>query len=257
MWTDVLPTLLLLQSIAVQAQFPPIPKSAHFTQTVCDGATGSRNNQLVLFDAIGEPLRSVNETCSPNSGPCKVEGSSDITVGPYTVKHPGAIFGPCVYKDMKIEITTTDGPNPVKQQLFATCNVGPFACAGDPDKPSTGTLNEVIISEFHTDFKPTSIDLREYNKDGCPADQNFGDQISSISGCNLITNTGITSVLVVPNFDMPSTCLLTLYADRDCTSTSKAVLGPITPGSNPGACIGPIRNSTGGVFVPQAATLKC
>ena len=259
MWTDLLPTLLLLQSIAIQAALPPMPKSAHFTQIVCPSATGSRNNQIALFDAGGAPLPNgaVNENCSLISGPCKVEGFSNITVGPYTVIHPGAIFGPCVYKDVQMEISATDGFNTVRQQLFATCNVAPFAACGTPDQPIIGTLNEVIISEFPSDFKPTSVVLQEYNKDGCQSDQNLGDLISNTVGCKLITNTGITSVVVKPKPDMPLTCNLTLYADRDCISTSKAVLGPITPGSDLSACIGPIRNSAGRVFVPQAAILKC
>ena len=257
MWTDGLPTLLLLHSIVLQAQFPSMPSSAHFTQTVCPSATGSRNDQIELFDSDGKQLGAINETCSPVSGPCKIEGSSDITIGPYTVKHPGAIFGPCVYKDGKMEITTSDKFNTLTQQLFATCKVGPFACAGDPEKPTIGTLNEVIISEFPSDFKPTSVVLREYTGDGCEPDQNPGDLISNTVGCKLITNKGIVSVVVEPKPDMPSTCNLTLYADLDCISTSKAVLGPITPGSDLSACIGPIRNSTGGVFAPQAAILKC
>ena len=259
MWTDLLPTLLLLQSIAVQAALPPMPKSAHFTQIVCPSVTGSRNNQIALFDAGGAPLPNgaVDENCSLISGPCKVEGFSNITVGPYTVVHPGAIFGPCVYKDVKMEITATDGFNTVRQQLFASCNVAPFAACGTPEKPIIGTLNEVVMSEFPSGFKPTSIVLREYNKDGCPADQNFSDQISNTAGCNLITNTGITNVVVVPKPDMPSTCVLTLFADTNCFSTGNAVLGPITPGSNPGSCIGPIRNQKGDVYEPKAAILKC
>ncbi|KAF2258616.1 hypothetical protein CC78DRAFT_586931 [Lojkania enalia] len=257
MWTDLLLTLLLLQSIAVQSQLPPVPKSARFTQIVCNSATGSRNNQIALFDRDGKPLGAVDENCSLISGPCKVEGFSDITVGPYTVKHPGAIFGPCAYTDVEMEITATDGFNTVNQLLFATCKVSPFPCVGDPEKPTIGTLNEVIISEFPSDFKPTSIVLREYNKDGCPVDQNFGDEISNAAGCNLITNTGITNVVVIPKPDMPSTCVLTLYDDRNCFSTSNAEIGPITPGSDPSACIGPIRNSKGDVFEAKAAMLKC
>ncbi|PUU77962.1 hypothetical protein B9Z19DRAFT_1127531 [Tuber borchii] len=257
MWTSLLPTLLLLQSIAVQAQLPPMPKSAHFTQIVCPSATGNRNNQIALFGGDGKPLGAVNENCSLISGPCKVEGFSNIIVGPYTVVHPGAIFGPCIYKDVKMEITATDGFNTVRQQLFASCNVVPFVCPIDEEKATTGQVNEVLISQFPSDFKPTSITLREYNKDGCPADQNFADQISNTAGCNLITNTGITGVVVVPKPDMPSGCLLTLFPDRNCFSASKAVLGPITPGSNPGSCIGPLRDSKGNPFVAQSALLTC
>jgi len=257
MWTDLLATLLLLQSIAGQAALPPMPKSAHFTQIVCLSVTGSRNNQISLLDKGGAPLGAVDENCSLISGPCKVEGFSNITVGPYTVIHPGAIFGPCVYKDLKMEISATDGFNTVSQQLFATCHVAPFAACGTPDKPIVGTLNEVVMSEFPSDFKPTSIVLREYNKNGCPADQNFSDQISNTAGCSRITNTGITNVVVVPKPDMPSTCVLTLFADTNCFSPGNAVLGPITPGSDPGSCIGPIRNQKGDVYEPKAAILKC
>ena len=257
MWTDLLPTLLLLQSIAAQAALPPMPKSAHFTQIVCPSVTGSRNDQIALFDKDGKSLGAVNENCSLISGPCKVEGFSDITVGPYTVQHPKAIFGPCAYKDLEVEIAATDGPITAKQKLFATCKVSSFLCASDPEKPILGTFNEVIMSEFPSDFKVTSIVLREYNKDGCPADQNFSDTISNTAGCNLITNAAITNVVVVPKLNMPSTCVLTLYADRSCFSTSNAEIGPITPGSDPSACIGPIRDSKGNAFVAQAATLKC
>lgn len=256
MWTDVLPALLLLQSIAVQAQLPPMPKSAHFTQIVCSSVTGSRNNQLALFDKDRKPLGAVDEDCSITSGPCKVEGNGEIQIGPYTVKHPGAIFGPCVYTDLKMEITATNGFTTVAQQLYATCKVGPYLC-GDDENPYIGQLNEVLISEFPSDLVPTSITLREYHKDGCPADQNFADHISNTAGCNLITNTAITNVVVVPKPDMPSTCNLTLFEDQNCLSTKNAVIGPITPGSDPSACIGPIRSSNGTLFQAKGALLRC
>ncbi|PUU74182.1 hypothetical protein B9Z19DRAFT_1133742 [Tuber borchii] len=257
MWTDHLTALLLLQSIAVQARLPPMPKSAHFSQIACPSVFQSRNNLIGLFDRDGKSLAAITENCSLISKPCEIEGSSDLTVGPYTVVHPGAIFGPCVYKDLKIEITATDGSNnfTARQRLFATCKVGPISC--DPENPIIGQFNEVIMSEFPSDFKPTSIDLREYNMNGCPADQNFGDLISNTGGCNLITNTGITNVVVVPKPDMPSTCVLTLYADTNCESPSNAKIGPITPASHPSACIGPIRNSTGDVFAAKGALLEC
>ena len=123
MWIDLLPTLLLLQNIAVQAQLPPMPKSAHFTQIRCDGITQSRNNQIALFDGDGKSLGSAAEGCSLiNPFPCKLEGLGNITVGPYIVSHPRAFFGACFYKDVKMEIIATDGINTVKQQLFAVEN---------------------------------------------------------------------------------------------------------------------------------------
>jgi len=256
MWTDLLPTLLLLQSIAVQAQLPPMPKSGLFTQIVCDSITQTHLNQIVLFDKDRKNLGTVAESCSLIST-CKLEGFSNITVGPYTVMHPRAFFGTCLYKNAQMEITATDGFNTVRQQLFATCELSPFQCQSGPDKPSVGELHEVKISEFPTDLKPTSIVLREYNKDGCPADQNFSDTISNTGGCSLITTPGITNVVVVPKPDMPSTCVLTLFADTNCFSSSNPQLGPITPGSNPGSCIGPLRNQNGDVFEPKAAMLKC
>ncbi|PUU73409.1 hypothetical protein B9Z19DRAFT_1069011 [Tuber borchii] len=256
MWTGLLPTLLLLQSIVVQAQSPPIPKSVNFTQIICDGGTGSRNNQIELFDGDGEPLGAVNENCSLGSGTCKVEGLSDITVGPYTVNHPEAFFGPCTYKNTQIEITATDGEDViVKQQLFATCKSSKTLCEDDSGIP-TGQLNEVIISEFSSTFKPTSIGLRGYNTNGCPAGQNVVKQISNTE-CTQIISTGITTVVVVPKLDMPSTCVLTLYSDTACFSTSNASIGPITPSSNPSVCIGPIRNLAGDLFEAKSAILIC
>ncbi|PUU78296.1 hypothetical protein B9Z19DRAFT_1127003 [Tuber borchii] len=156
-----------------------------------------------------------------------------------------------------MEITATDGFNTVRQQLFATCKVTSFAgCSVDPEKAIPGTLNGVVMSQFPSDFKLTTITLREYNKDGCPADQNFSNNISNAAGCNGITNTGITNVVVVPKPDMPPTCLLTLYSDTTCCSPNNAVLGPITPGSDPGSCIGPPRDSKGNPLVARAATLR-
>lgn len=257
MLSDLLPTLLLLQSIMVRAQFPPMPKSAHFTQIACPSATAARNNQLALYDKDGKPLGAVNENCSAISRSCKVEGFSDVTIGPYTVKHSGAIFGPCAYHNLGIEITATDGSTTATQQLFATCKVVPFVCQIDEDRAVIGQLNEVVITEFPSDITPTSIILQEYNKDGCPADQNFGDQISNTVGCNLITNTGISNVIVIPKPDMPSTCILTLYDDMNCASTSNANIGPIAPGTDPSGCIGPIRNLNGDVFEAKGAMLKC
>ncbi|PUU73833.1 hypothetical protein B9Z19DRAFT_1134355 [Tuber borchii] len=257
MWTDLLPTLLLLLSIAVQAQLPPMPKSALFTQIACDSITQTRLNQLALFDANHKNLGTVFESCSLISGPCKIEGLGNITVGPYTVVHPGAFFGTCLYKNVQIEITATDGFNTVRQQLFATCELSPFLCQSAPDKPTVGELHEVKISEFPVDFEPTSVVLQEYNRTGCLSDQDTFDEISTTGGCQLLTTPGITSVVVVPKPDMPSTCILTLFADTNCFSPNNPQLGPITPGSNPGSCIGPILNQNGTVFVPQAATLKC
>ena len=225
---------------------------------MCPSVTGSRKNQIALLDGNRKPLGAVDEDCSFISGPCKVEGLGNITAGPYTVVHPGAFFGPCTYKDAKMEITATDVFNTVREQLFATCKVAPFAaCPGDRDKPNIGLLYEVVMTQFPSDFRLTTFELQEYNKDGCQADQNFSDQISNAARCNGITNTGITNVGVVPRPDMPSTCLLTLHPDTNCFSPNDAVLGPITPGSNPGSCIGLIRDSKGNAFVPKAATLKC
>ena len=256
MWTILLSTLLLLQSIAVQAELPPMPKSAHFIQIVCPSIIGSRTNQIELHDADGKPLDIEMESCSLISKPCKIEGSSNITVGPYTVIHPGAVFGPCAYHDMVMQITATDGLNTARQQLFATCGVTPIVCSPIPENPSVGQINEVRMSEFPT-AKLTAISLREYNKDGCPADQNFGDQISNTAGCTPITNTGITNVVVVPKPDMLPTCVLTLYADTNCFSDSYALIGPIAPSSDPSACIGPIRDPKGDLFEAKSATLVC
>ena len=255
MWTNLLPTLLLLQSIAVQAQLPPTPKSADFTQIACPSITQSRTNQISLKDGNGQPLGAAVETCSLVSGPCKVEGFGNITVGPYTVVHPNAFFGPCTYTDVQMEITFTDGFTTVRQQLFASCQVSPFTCNSNP--ATIGELNEVKISQFPSGFVPASITLKEYNQNGCPADQNFSDTISNTAGCVQITTPGVTSVQIVPTPNMPSTCILTLFADTNCFSPNNPQLGPIAPGSSPGSCIGPISNQNGTVFEPKAAILKC
>lgn len=254
MWTD-LPTLLLLQSIAAQAALPPMPKRAHFVQTLCRSLILSHQNQITLSDNDGKPMGTVFESCGPVIGSCKYEGFNDVIVDQYTVKHPNAIFGACLYHDVQIEISATDGFNTVNQQLFANCKVTPFLC--DETTGEIGQTNEVIMTEFPSGFTPVSINLQEYNKDSCPADQNFGDVISNAAGCNVITNTGITNVVVVPKPDMPSTCKLTLYDDNHCISSSNAEIGPITPGSNPSACIGPIRNSKGDTFEAKGAVLQC
>ena len=105
MWPDLFfPTLLLLQSIAVQAQLPPMPKSALFTQIACDSITQTRLNHLALFDTNHKSLGTVFESCSLISGPRKLEGFSNITAGPYTVMYPRAFFGVCLYKNAQIEI---------------------------------------------------------------------------------------------------------------------------------------------------------
>ncbi|PUU81084.1 hypothetical protein B9Z19DRAFT_1062946 [Tuber borchii] len=142
------------------------------------------------------------------------------------------------------------------RQLFATCRAGLVVCDGDSGTPTIGQRHEVIIREA-PNFYPTSIGLREYNKDGCPTDQNFSDQISNQSEYNLISADFITNMVVDPKPNMLSTCILTLYADRNCFSPSNAKIGPITPRSNPSACIGPIRNWTGDVFEARSATLRC
>jgi len=230
-----------------------MPKSAHFTQFVCKGTTGSRFSQIALLDGGGKPLGSVGENCSLSSEACNIEGLSDITVGPYTVNHPGAFFGNCKYQNSKMEITAMDGSNNAQQQLFATCKVGSTLCGEGGIQPALGQFNEVIMSELPL----TTIGLREYNKDGCPADQNFSDQISDTAGCYSISGININNVVVVPTPDMPSTCILTLYADINCQSESNAKIGPIAPSSNPSACIGPIRNPKGDLFTAGSAMLVC
>ena len=255
MWTNLLPVLLLLQSIAVQAQLPTAPKSADFTQIVCPSITQSRTNQISLKDGNGNPLGAVVETCSLISGPCKVEGFGNITVGPYTVVHPNAIFGPCTYTNVQMEITATDGFNVLRQPLFATCEVSPFTCNSDP--PTIGEVHEVKMTQFPSDVVPTSITLLEYTQNGCPAGQSSSDTISNTAGCVQITTPGVTSVQIVPTPKMQSTCILTLFADTNCFSPNNPQLGPIAPGSSPGSCIGPISNQNGTVFEPKAAILKC
>ena len=108
------------------------------------------------------------------------------------------------------------------------------------------------------DVKTTSIVLGEYNADGCPPDQTFVDVISDAAGCNLINNAGINNVVVIPKPDMPATCILTLFGDKNCQSSTNARIGPITPASHPSACIGPIRGgSAGAIFEAKSATLVC
>ena len=108
--------------------------------------------------------------------------------------------------------------------------------------------------ELPCTFKPTSIHLQLYKTNGCPAGQNIVNQISNTK-CTQITNTGITTVVVVPKPDMPSNCVLTLYADTNCFSTSNASIGPITPSPNPSVCIRPIGNSAGDLFEVKSAVL--
>ena len=106
-------------------------------------------------------------------------------------------------------------------------------------------------------FSIASFRLLGYNEDGCPTEPNLSANIQSIFVCNPITITGITKVVVVGDDKMPSTCILTLFADSLCLSTSSADIGPIFPTSRPSACIGPIRNSAGDVFEARGAILKC
>ena len=106
-------------------------------------------------------------------------------------------------------------------------------------------------------FKPTTIGLLEYNKDGCPADQTFTDQISNSTSCNPITGIDINNVIVIPKPDMLPTCILTLYADPSCLGDSNARIGPIFPAAIPSDCIGPIRNPVGDLFLAKGATLHC
>jgi len=77
------------------------------------------------------------------------------------------------------------------------------------------------------------------------------------NSCDIISNTGISNVLVVANDKLPSTCILTLYENKYCKGDSYAQIGPITPTSLPSACIGPIRNPAGELFGAKAASLKC
>ena len=102
-----------------------------------------------------------------------------------------------------------------------------------------------------------SVFIEGFNTDGCPRELHFGADILTTIGCNPITITGITTVIVYAKDAMPSTCILTLYADSQCIGPSKADIGPIFPTSRPSACIGPIRDSTGAVFEAKGAHLQC
>lgn len=127
----------------------------------------------------------------------------------------------------------------------------------DPEKPTIGVVHEVRMEEIPSTVPRTSVDLREFNKDNCPADQNFGDEISSVGGCQWLSNTGISSVRVRPQAaDMPSNCYLTLFEDRQCFSQNNAVIGPIKPGTQVGDCTA-VKNVDGVGFVAQAAILRC
>ena len=122
----------------------------------------------------------------------------------------------------------------------------------------TQTITKTAPCEpLPTDSSINSVILLGYNLNGCPTVPNFGANIRSIIGCNPITNTGITNVVVITNEELPPTCVLTLYADSDCLGTSSAEIGPILPISHPSACIGPIRNPAGELFVAKGATLDC
>ncbi|PUU76801.1 hypothetical protein B9Z19DRAFT_1087571 [Tuber borchii] len=102
----------------------------------------------------------------------------------------------------------------------------------------------------------TSIVLLGYGNDGCTSNPGFGPIRNNI-GCIPITSPGITKVVVLAHDNMPSTCILTLYADSNCLVTSSADIGPISPTWRPSSCIGPIRNSAGDLFEAKGVTLKC
>ena len=103
-----------------------------------------------------------------------------------------------------------------------------------------------------------SIHLQGYTQDGCPAEPNFSADVHrTFTGCNPITSTGITKVVVIANDKLPSTCILFLFDNSDCAGAFSAKIGPITPTSIPSACIGPIRNPAGNVFQGKAVRLLC
>ncbi|PUU76802.1 hypothetical protein B9Z19DRAFT_1148261 [Tuber borchii] len=103
------------------------------------------------------------------------------------------------------------------------------------------------------------VEFLGFKEDGCQPAPDFHTNIFHPVVCTPITNatTGITNVIVVANDKLPSTCILTLYADSNCKDTSSAEIGPIFPTSKPSACIGPIRDSGGDLFQANAAQLNC
>ena len=110
-------------------------------------------------------------------------------------------------------------------------------------------------------FGTKYITLKGYTKDGCQGEPDIDTTITYVSSCNAITSTdvspGITNVIVVAQDKLPSTCILTLYDDKYCRGDGYAQIGPITPTSNPSACIGPIRNPAGNLFGARAAGITC
>ena len=104
-------------------------------------------------------------------------------------------------------------------------------------------------------FGTKFISLKGYTQDGCQTETDFDATINE--SCRIISNTGITNVVVVATDKLPSTCILTLYDDNYCRGNGYAQIGPITPTTNPSACIGPIRNLAGNLFGAKAASIKC
>ena len=128
--------------------------------------------------------------------------------------------------------------------------------AAHPQLPS---LTETALSPrgfWDWFFGSKWIALKGYNRDGCQTEPDVDTSIDA--SCRIISSTGITNVVVVPNDKLPPTCILTLYEDKDCKGDSYAQIGPITPTDLlPSACIGPIRNPAGGLFGAKSASMKC
>ena len=114
------------------------------------------------------------------------------------------------------------------------------------------------LGGLHPGIKQGSILLQGYSQDGCPTEPNFSADVgSTFTGCNPITSTGITKVVVIANDQLPTSCVLFLFDNSNCSGASSAEIGPIFPSSTPSACIGPIRNPAGNVFEAKSVRLMC
>ena len=100
---------------------------------MCPSITGSRTNQLVLFDSAGKSLGVKNGGCNflKIGAGCALEGNSDITIGKYVVKHPNAYFGACTYENGEATITGTFEDGDVTETYSLQCSAGPADCGVD------------------------------------------------------------------------------------------------------------------------------
>jgi hypothetical protein len=99
--------VLALGTLLASGELINMPESISLWENLCPTVTGSRFNQVRLYDESKNMLAVAAGSCNIAGigAGCALEGFSNITIDNYVVSHPNAIFGSCAYENPNITVT--------------------------------------------------------------------------------------------------------------------------------------------------------